>query len=174
MLSHLVSVCDPRLPGASRPHERHFLSSDEQLLACRDFFTRRADVVTIDARDFSICPDSDLHSHHPGSSLCDDAASDLAEYGDSIQHHLSSHGHSDIKGNVRPSFHAHNCPHPGRTLGTIESPNSRFQQEDPLSALSVTHAETERLAPNNAPPRAEGDTFLDMFGDPTRSAFKSR
>jgi hypothetical protein len=107
MLSRLVSVCDPRLSDVSRPHGGQFLSSDEQALAYREIFTRRADVVTIDARDFSIdtCPNLEPHSHNPGSSLCDDAASDLAEYGDSVQHHASSHGHSDFKGNDCPSFH---------------------------------------------------------------------
>jgi len=172
MPSRLVSVCDSRLSDASRPHGGKFLSSDE-LLEFRQFFTRRADDVPLDARDFSTFPHLDQHSHDP-VSLSDDAASDLAEFGDSVQHHSSSHGHSNFRGNVRPSFHAHSCPHPGRTLGALGSPDSRSKQEDPLSALSVTRAESERLAPDNAPPLTEGDTFLDLHGDPSRSASKSR
>lgn len=174
MPSRIVSVCDPRLSDDPRPHGGQFLSSYEQPLAYREIFTRGADIVTIDARDFSTCPDLDPPCHNPGSSLWDDAASDLAEYGSSVQHHSSSHGHSDFKGNVCPSFHAHICPHPGRTSGTMRSPDSRSRQDDPLSALSLTHAESERVAPDNAPPRAEGDTFLDLFGDTSRFALKPR
>ncbi|KAI9461303.1 hypothetical protein BJY52DRAFT_1260704 [Lactarius psammicola] len=148
MSSRLVSVCDSRLLDSSRPHGGKFLSSDE-LLAFRQFFTRRADDVPLDARDFSTFPHLDQHSHNP-VSLCDDAASDLAEYGDSVQHHSSSHGHSDF-------------------TGALWSPDSRSKQEDPLSALSVTYVESERVAPDNAPPLAEGDTFLDLHhGDPSR------
>lgn len=55
----------------------------------------------------------------------------------------------------------------------MEGPNIGFKQEDLLSAFSVTNAESERVAPDNAP-RAEGDTSLDLSGDPSRSAFKSR
>ena len=109
MPSRLVSVSDPRLSGASQPHGGQFLSADEQALAHREIFPGRTYVATIDARDFPAFPDLDPQSHNPGSSLCDDAASDLAEYGDSVQQHASSHGHNDFKGNVYPSFHAHNC-----------------------------------------------------------------
>ena len=44
------------------------------------------------------------------------------------------------------------------------------KQGDPLSALSVTH---ERFAPDNAPLLAEGDTFLNLSDDPSRSVSKS-
>ncbi|KAI9442337.1 hypothetical protein H4582DRAFT_2126828 [Lactarius indigo] len=171
MPSRFVSVCDSRLLDASRPHGGKFLSSDE-LLAFRQFFTRRADDVPLDARDFSTFPHLDQHFSHDPGSLCDDAASDLAEYGDSVQYHSSSHGHSDLRGNVCPGFHAHCHPYLGWILGTVGSPDSRSEQEDPLSALSVTRVESERVAPDNAPPLAEGDTFLDLHGDPSRSASK--
>ncbi|KAH8994035.1 hypothetical protein EDB92DRAFT_354380 [Lactarius akahatsu] len=136
MPSRLVSVCDSRLSDASQPHGGKFLSSDE-LLAFRQFFTRRADDAPLDARDFSTFPHLDQHSHDLVSLLCDDAASDLAEYGDSVQYHSSSHGHGDLR-------------------GTVGSPDSRSKQ-DPLSALSVTRVESERVAPDNALPLAEGD-----------------
>ncbi|KAH9176560.1 hypothetical protein EDB89DRAFT_75421 [Lactarius sanguifluus] len=137
MPSRLVSVCDSRLSDASQPHGGKFLSSDE-LLAFRQFFTRRADDVPLDARDFSTFPHLDQHPHDSVSLLCDDAASGLAEYGDSVQYHSSSHGHSDLR-------------------GTVGSPDSRSKQEDPLSALSVTRVESERVAPDNALPLAEGN-----------------
>ncbi|KAH8992830.1 hypothetical protein EDB86DRAFT_1420178 [Lactarius hatsudake] len=171
MPSRLVSVCDSRLSDASQPHGGKFLSSDE-LLAFRQFFTRRADDAPLDARDFFTFPHLDQRSHDPVSLLCDDAASDLAEYGDSVQYHSSSHGHSDLSGNVCPGFHAHGYPYLGLTIGTVGSPDSRSKQEDPLSALSVTRAESERVAPDNAPPLAEGDTFPSLYGDPSRSASK--
>lgn len=104
-MPRLVSIFDPSLSDASQPHGDQSLSSNK-LLAFREIFTRRADDRTTDARDFSTFPDLDKHFHDP-SSLCDDAASDLAEYGDSLQHHSSSHGHTDYRGNVCPGFHAH-------------------------------------------------------------------
>lgn len=144
MPSRLVSVCDSRLSDASGPQGGQFSSSDG-LLAFREFFTRRPD--TIGARDFSTFPDLDQHSHDP--SLCEDAASDLAECGDSVQHYSSSHGHSGIRGTMRP-------------------PDSRSKQGGPLNALSVARAGSERVAPDTAPLLAEGDTFLDLYGDPSR------
>lgn len=111
MTTRLVSVFDPSFSSVSQPHGDQSLSSDK-LLACRDFFTRRPDDRTIDARKFSICPDLDNYFHDPGS-LCDDVASDLAEYGDSVQYHSSSHGHGDCRGNVYPGFHAYRYPNPG-------------------------------------------------------------
>lgn len=162
MPSRLVSICDSRLLDASRPHGRKFLSSDE-LLAFREFFTRRADDTPIDAHDFSTFPNWDQRPHDTGSLCDDDAVSDLAEYGDSVQYHSSSHGHGDFRGNVCPSFHTRICPYPGWTLGTMGSPDSKSKQEGPLSAPGVTRTES-----------AEGDTFLDLYGDPSRSASKSR
>lgn len=53
-------------------------------------------------------------------------------------------------------------------IGTVGS-----KQGDPLSALSVTRAESERFVPDNAPLLAEGDTFLNLFGDLSRSVSKS-
>ena len=47
------------------------------------------------------------------------------------------------------------------------------KQVVPLRALSVTRAEKERFAPDNAPLPAEGDTFLDLSGDLSRSVSKS-
>ncbi|KAF8265222.1 hypothetical protein EI94DRAFT_1736289 [Lactarius quietus] len=148
----LISVFESSLSDlsdTSRPHGDQPLSSNK-LLVCREFFVPHADDVTIDARDFATFPDWDKRYHDP-SSLCDDAASDIAEYGDSVQYHSSSHEHSDL-----------------RVIGT-----RGFKQGNPLSAPSVTRNESERFAPNNAQPLGEGDTFLDLAGDPSRSVSKS-
>lgn len=56
----------------------------------------------------------------------------------------------------------------GWTLGIVGS-----KQGDRMRALSVTRAESERFVPDNAPPLAEGDTFLNLTGDPSRSVSKS-
>jgi hypothetical protein len=53
-------------------------------------------------------------------------------------------------------------------IGTVGS-----KQGDPLSALSVTSGGSGRFTPNNASLLAEGDTFLNLSGDPSRSVSKS-
>lgn len=169
MTSRLVSVFGPSLSNVSQPHGDQSLSSDK-LSAFRDFFNRRPDDRTIDARKFSICPDLGNYFHDSGS-FCEDAASDLAEYGDSVQYHTSSHGHGNFRDNLTSapvSMRTDTLIQGCALIGTIGTKHG-----DLLSALSVTRAESEHFVPDNAPLLAEGDTFLNLSGDPSRSVSKS-
>ena len=139
-----TSSCKLRSPDARWSPGGSIMSSD-QLIAFREFLDRRAEDALIEARSCVTSPDSD----HGFDDLCEDAASDCSEYGESI---LSGR---------RPSLDEPDI---------FDSVDGKSTTEDPWSALCITRSVKTWDSPDNYSLLANGDTFLDLNARPCSPA----
>ena len=151
----------PRSPCGS-------MSSDE-LLAVREFLAQRAEDVLIESRNLAASPISNQDAHGL-DDVCEDVASDLSEYGDSISsgRHSGLHRYDTISDSVSLPYPADHDPYPRPTSVStpVRSLDGRSAQEELLQALSIIRAKREQVISYVSSPLAKGNAFFDSRGCP--------
>ncbi|KAI0268695.1 hypothetical protein BC834DRAFT_968146 [Gloeopeniophorella convolvens] len=168
--SRPVSTSTSRVPDA--PQSRGAALSSDELTAFREFLTRRAEDVLMDARHLDTSPVSGRSAYghlNSAGSFRDDTASDRSWDADSVRsgRRSSSHGHGSAAGqSASPRRAAYNRLHAGVAPGpaATERHDHRHMQEDLLRALSIIRAERERVAAGSAPLLADSESVLDLYG----------
>ncbi|KAI0256107.1 hypothetical protein BJV78DRAFT_1278663 [Lactifluus subvellereus] len=149
------------------PRSRCGSMSSDELLGFREFLARRAEDVLLESRNLAASPISNQDAYG-FDDVREDAASDLAEYGDSTAsgRYSGFHRHDTISDSTNLRYPADHDPysHPIPVSTALESLDGKSAQEHLLHALSIIRAEREQVASNGSSPLTRGNAFFDLRG----------